>query len=523
MAGFGASFGRLVREKRGIEGFSQEELAERADMAKARISDLENGKINNPQARTVDALCVALNISRDERAGCYDQTGLALPPLLLENLALRFGHGNPNALEGELVAFLNEQALEFAAMQKRLAAMDAASSSITELAAKASAALEIGDFRGADAKLAEAEGAQLGLTTLPAVEGQYRLRFERGNAALLAGDVAAAAAHWEAAANYFHFFDAQIEADRRYEGSILLREHAYRYRNADALLAAQAALRKNLLLWTRGTRLADWCKAMNALGGVYWRMSQFDDPAKFSTHLTAAKAAYAEVRENTGPTCQPYFYAISGGNLANIYSDSAYSDGEEYVSNLETALDLLLSAASAIDRTALPVDWGIFQHNLGCTYIKLFGARADQSASLGLIDKAIAHLDLSFEVRDPVEMLQYWIASCRSLAEALITGAPFRDIGRAYTDLQRAASILLEAKSRISEAEHPNQWGNLKEQEGRLLEDIKRLGSAAEIRADARFRRRLATFDMNCHDHFARDRPDVLKLLRWVGLPGRNA
>ncbi len=254
MAGFGASFGRLVREKRGIEGLSQEELAAEAGVTKARISDLENGKINNPQARTVDALCVALNISREERASCHSQTGLTLPPLLLENLALRFGHGNPKALEGDLVAFLNEQAVGFAAMQKRLAAMDAAGSAVAELIADASAALEGGNFRGADAKLAEAEGAQLTSTTLPALEGQHRLRFERGNAALLAGDVGPAAAHWEAAANYFHFFDAEAEATRRYEYSVLLREHAYRYKNAEALYAAEAALRKNLELWTRNAR-----------------------------------------------------------------------------------------------------------------------------------------------------------------------------------------------------------------------------------------------------------------------------
>jgi ABC-type molybdate transport system permease subunit len=43
---FGVLFGRLVREKRGIEGLSQDGLAEKSG-----------------QARTVDALCVALNIA----------------------------------------------------------------------------------------------------------------------------------------------------------------------------------------------------------------------------------------------------------------------------------------------------------------------------------------------------------------------------------------------------------------------------------------------------------------------------
>jgi transcriptional regulator with XRE-family HTH domain len=68
MDSFGVVFGRLVREKRGIEGLSQDGLAEKSGLPKARISDIETGKIANPQARTVDALCVALNISREERA-----------------------------------------------------------------------------------------------------------------------------------------------------------------------------------------------------------------------------------------------------------------------------------------------------------------------------------------------------------------------------------------------------------------------------------------------------------------------
>lgn len=474
MAGFGTSFGRLIREKRGIEGLSQEELAARAALTKARVSDLENGKINNPQAKTVDALCVALNISRDERTSCHDVGGANLPPRLLENLALRFGHSNPNALEDELVAFLKEKALEFSEMRSRLAALDAVDSAVARLVGEASAALENGEFPIADAKLAEAERAQLSSTTLPALEGQSRLRFERARAALLAGDVGAATEHWEAAANYFHFFDVQLEADCCYETSIVLREYAYRYRSADALYSAEATLGKALQIWSRPIDLPNWSKAMNGLGGVYWRLSQFDDHSKFDMHLMAAKAAYAAVRENTSPDNQPYYFAISAGNLANILCDTPSSEVEVRAGNLLTALDLQISAAGAIDRNSRPEEWGIFQHNLGCTYTKLFGIQRDKGEHLDLIDKAISHLELSFEVRDPEKMLQYWVASCRSLTEALITGSEYRQMSVGYSDLERAGKILGDALSRISEPEHPNQWSALKEQERRLQEVIRR-------------------------------------------------
>ncbi len=66
---FGEAFGRLIRKKRGIEGLTQQELAVTAfgdENYKSRISELENGRVSNPQAKTIDALIVALYISEDE-------------------------------------------------------------------------------------------------------------------------------------------------------------------------------------------------------------------------------------------------------------------------------------------------------------------------------------------------------------------------------------------------------------------------------------------------------------------------
>jgi len=142
----GVLFGRLIREKRGIEGLSQDGLAEKSGLTKARISEIETGKIASPQVRTVDALCVALNISREERAICHASTALRLSPRLWENLARHFGHDNPDALEEELEAFLKEKAAEFREMQKRLEKMAETEGRISELLKTANAALGDGDF-----------------------------------------------------------------------------------------------------------------------------------------------------------------------------------------------------------------------------------------------------------------------------------------------------------------------------------------------------------------------------------------
>jgi transcriptional regulator with XRE-family HTH domain len=110
MNGFGVLFGMLVREKRGIEGWSQDDLGAKTELTKARISEIETDKVRNPHAKTVDMLCVALNISREERGTCHPSAGPRLPPLLLENIALRFGHSNPDASEDDLQSFLKEKA-----------------------------------------------------------------------------------------------------------------------------------------------------------------------------------------------------------------------------------------------------------------------------------------------------------------------------------------------------------------------------------------------------------------------------
>jgi hypothetical protein len=61
-------------------------------------------------------------------------------------------------------------------------------------------------------------------------------------------------------------------------------------------------------------------------------------------------------------------------------------------------------------------------------------------------------------------MLQYWIASRRSLGEALIERSMHQPNSQARIDLQKAKDLLSEAASKITEAEHPNQWAEIQRQ-----------------------------------------------------------
>ncbi|MEM7295318.1 MAG: tetratricopeptide repeat protein [Pseudomonadota bacterium] len=110
MSTFGELFGQLVRNKRGIEGLSQEALAAKAfgDSAKkTRVSELESGKIPNPRAVTIDAYKVALDITEEEVAGlrrnsnaqpqpgqAQTQTAFNLPPTPTDDF---FGRGEQMA------------------------------------------------------------------------------------------------------------------------------------------------------------------------------------------------------------------------------------------------------------------------------------------------------------------------------------------------------------------------------------------------------------------------------------------
>jgi transcriptional regulator with XRE-family HTH domain len=462
---FGVLFGRLVREKRGVEGLSQDGLADKAELTKARISDIETGKIANPHAKTVDALCIALDISRDERAACHSAPASGLPARLLEKLARHFGTEMPEATEEELEVFLMAKAEEFREMRERLEKLAATEGRISELVNAANAALAEGDFETADGLLKEAEAVQMQSSTIVALTKQAELRIERGKAALVNGEVAAAAAHFERSSRYFSGIDAELEAENRHECAMQLRFYGYRYKNAEALYEARVALQKNLDIWGEDEHSEQWCRTKNALGGTSWRLSQFDVPEHAMQHLTDAKQHYEGVRSRCSDEILPKAFATAGLDLANVYSDrTTATPVDDYESNLQKALSLQLSALRVFSKAEDPRAWGIVQHNLGCAYIALAKVRSEEAQSIRDIESAIRHAELSFEVRNPEDSLQYWLASCRTLGEALLDLSAHSGIENPDQYARRAEEVLRGAAARISGSEHPHQWAEIKEQ-----------------------------------------------------------
>ncbi len=392
-----------------------------------------------------------------------------LPPRLLENLALRFGFTHANAQPEELEAFLRDKAVEFAALQSRLSKIQSIEGVVSTLVALANEALQAGDFRGADRHLQEAEQVQLTSATLAAVAKQSELRAARAQAALLSGDVEVAATHWAMAATYFQPFDRNKEAEMRYAACDELRGHGYRYRSVAALLSAETALLLNQEIWTPTVNLKGWCRTTNALGVTRWRLAQFDNPANFDKHLGGAKEALEAVRAACSKKVLPYYFAASSGNFASLYCERKLSSSDqEYTSNIRVSIGMLLEAVNVLSKEDYPLEWGIFHHNLGTSYISLARVLSDKREKLGALDSSSTHLKESFEVREPEEALQYWIASSRSLAEALIDKGMVEmgDSGR--RNMSCAQAILEGAVARINEREHPHQWAELQSQLARI-------------------------------------------------------
>ena len=311
----------------------------------------------------------------------------------------------------------------------------------------------------------EAEAVQLQSSTVAALKRQAQLRIERGNAALLTGDIAAAGSHFERSSRYFSGVEAELEAGNRHECATMLRYYGYRYKSHEALYAARTALQQNLRIWKKDSHAEKWCQTKNALGGVGVRLAQFDISENARSHLAEAKGHYEEVLAVCSEQFLQKIFATASVDLANVYSDRRLANSdEEYVNNLHRALCLRLSALRFISKLDDFRSWGILHHNLGCSYIELANSRADEAKSAADIEKAIRHLELSFEVRNPDDSLQYWVASCRSLGEALLNKAMYSTTKDADDCARRASDILNSAAAKISLSEHPHQWAEIQTQ-----------------------------------------------------------
>jgi hypothetical protein len=256
-----------------------------------------------------------------------------------------------------------------------------------------------------------------------------------------------------------------MEASKRHGCSELLHEYGYRYRSPEALYAAQNALQRNLGIWSKDAYPDEWCKTKIALGWCEFRLSSFDNEEHLRAHTLNAKKHFEDVRETCSEVYLPNHFARAALNLASVYSARCLAETDsDYEQNLQLRLGLQMSALGYFSESENPLEWGIVQHNLSCTYINLSNLRANESKSVEDIEKAIRHAELSFQVRDPVNDLQYWIASCRTLGEALLNMSTYKLTRNPADYVRQASKVLIDAAAKISATEHPHQWAEIQTQ-----------------------------------------------------------
>ena len=127
---------------------------------------------------------------------------------------------------------------------------------------------------------------------------------------------------------------------------------------------------------------------------------------------------------------------------------------EDYESNFQKALSLQLSALRVFSKTDDPRAWGIVQHNLGCAYIGLSKVRSEEAQSIRDIRVRSATQNCRSRSGIP-KHLQYWLASCRTLGEALLDLSADSGIENPDQYARRAEEVLRAAAARISAANIP--------------------------------------------------------------------
>lgn len=380
-----------------------------------------------------------------------------VPRELLENLAQRFGHTNPDAPVEVLSAFLKEMAKEWKALKARLAALEAVDSHLANSRAAAEDALARGDFDEADAILAAAEDIQQRERTLVEVRKQVELRWIRADAARLKGDADSASSHFEKAAEFLAPFDEIGSAAIRGFGADRLYEHAHRF-GGTGLLRAIELYRRNLAAYTPKEHHPEaWAGTQNNLGNTLQVQAARTPGAAGACLLGEAVTAYRAALEVRTPSAHPFDWARIQNNLGGALHDQAMQSGG-------AARDKLLAEALAAYRAALKIYTRAAPLLCAETKRNLAGVLADQARSPGAVEEklfgqAVVAYREALEVFSRVEHPAARAATQHELGRALVAQAK-RTFSAAVAGrlLGEAETAYCEALELFELTEHPVQW-----------------------------------------------------------------
>lgn len=296
--------------------------------------------------KTIDALVAYFDITEDELEGCRrhglltssERLEIGLSRELIENLAFRFEHDNPNAADSELIVFLKDKAEELKRLKKRLSELEGATGTLNNQIVAAKDALEHGRFDEADDILAAAEEIQQEERTLKEIRSQSSIRFARGDAALLRGQSSIASAHYKKAAGYFTGFDRVMVAEILSSAAGQIYEferHALKPRFVDAIDLARSALE---IIDPRSNE-GEWIRAKYRLALLQQVKSRTGAPN--SADLLNESIRNAEEALNLGTAIEDFDWASLTMVLGNSHmARSERHENENWENDIDTAIKI---------------------------------------------------------------------------------------------------------------------------------------------------------------------------------------
>jgi len=362
-------FGELVREYQDKWGLRNTDLARLIfgdESSSSRVADLKAGR-NNPGSDIRAAVRDALEIPQGKIDACRspiaaelsedDRDRIDLSRELLESLALRFEHTNPDASTPELIRFLKQKAVEFKQLQLRLKSLIEIDARLDIELKQSELAIDRGEFEIADQLLEKLEEFQQSKRTLAQVRKQASIRQTRAEAALLNEDIGAALQHFTVCAGYFDPFDRIEGAKSRDEAAQRLLEHGFFYGGASHA-AAIKLWELNLTVLSVGEFADERAQTLFSLGFAKMELGMRASPSLAKRMLYEAIEHYSqstEISVKNGPSA---YGARTFSNMGIAYKELAIREsGEVTAELLRFAIKFNTDAVDYFAKNNLPLEW----------------------------------------------------------------------------------------------------------------------------------------------------------------------
>lgn len=505
---------------RGDLGVTQPDLSEQIFGTRDRkgdISKLENGRVPNPQAKTVALICGALGISPEEVDALKTDADRALDGtverLLHENAALtkklkvsealaialayEYAEGTPTEFDAAMAGLRN--ALQVAADARAKGRLPSnVDDALTEIIARVDALNDAGEIEAATAALQdEEERASAGLARLydkglaqavltrdvdlavsyevkrvtletpdpaafyGALDTIRQRRQDNGRDKGLAFDLEVAIALGDTLHNY-----ATTDEERGIalgNKAVALGILGERLQSPGPLATAVETFEKLLKVFTRDAFPEHWATTQNNLGNALRTLGdRQDDPDALTRALSAFQAALEVLTRDA----LPLDWAMTQNNLGSALQ--TLGDRKDDPEALARAIAAYEAALEVRTRDTLPLDWALTQNNLGTTLGSL-GVRQDD---LEALTRAITTFEAALEVHTRDTLPLDWAMTTVNVANAQRSRARLLSGDGARRALKAALSRVEDALTVYSPENTPYDHGTATRLRDGILADL---------------------------------------------------